>query len=56
MSFNYADQFSQFLAQKYEKELTSYDLQTSNPQVQFINAHTIRPYKSRCIQFGHSYK
>lgn len=42
MSFNYADQFSQFLAQKYEKELTSYDLQTSNPQVQFINAHTIK--------------
>lgn len=41
-SFNYADQFSQFLAQKYSKELVSYDLENSNPQVQFINAHTIK--------------
>ena len=42
MSFNYAEQFTDFLAQKYSKELTSYDLQTSNPQVQFINAKTIK--------------
>lgn len=42
MSYNYAEQFTQFLAQKYAKELTSYDLQTSNQQVQFINAKTIK--------------
>lgn len=41
-SFNYAEQFLPILAQKYEKELTSYDLENSNPQVQFLNAHTIK--------------
>lgn len=40
--YSYAEQFTDFLAQKYSKELTSYDLQTSNPQVQFINARTIK--------------
>ena len=39
---NYADKFSPFLAQKYAKELCSVDLENSNPQVQFINAHTIK--------------
>ena len=39
---NYAEQFSQYLAQKYEAESRSYGLLQSNPQVQFINARTIK--------------
>lgn len=39
---NYADQFSRFLAQKYEAESRSFGLTQSNPQVQFINAKTIK--------------
>ena len=39
---NYADQFSQYLVQKYEAESRSYGLLQSNPQVQFINAKTIK--------------
>lgn len=40
--YSYAEQFSQFLAQKYAKELCSDALSNSNPQVQFINAQTIK--------------
>lgn len=40
--YNYADSFSQQLAQKYSRELVSYELTQSNPQVQFINAQTIK--------------
>ena len=39
---NYAEQFSQFLVQKYEAESRSYGLLQSNPQVQWINAKTIK--------------
>ena len=40
--YNYAEQFEQALQQKYAKELTSYALEQSNPQVKFINAQTIK--------------
>ena len=40
--YNYADSFSQQLAQKYSRELVSYELTQSNPQVHFINAQTIK--------------
>ena len=40
--YSYAEQFEQALQQKYEKELTSYALEQSNPQVKFINAQTIK--------------
>lgn len=39
---NYAEQFSQYLVQKYEAESRSFGLTQSNPQVQFINARTIK--------------
>lgn len=41
-TINYADQFSQFLVQKYEAEMRSYGLTQSNPQVQWLNAKTIK--------------
>lgn len=41
-TINYADQFSQFLVQKYEAESKSYGLLKSNPQVQWLNAKTIK--------------
>lgn len=40
--YQYAEQFTQFLAQKYERELCSDALMRSNPQVTFINAQTIK--------------
>lgn len=40
--YNYAEQFMRELMQKYSRELTSYDLENSNPQVKFINAQTIK--------------
>ena len=42
MPYNYADQFSQVLDEKYRKELTCDALYRSNPGVQFINAKTIK--------------
>ena len=41
-TINYAEQFSQFLAQKYEAEMKSYALTQSNPQVQWLDAKTIK--------------
>lgn len=41
-TINYADSFSQFLAQKYEAESRSYGLTLSNPQVQWLDAKTIK--------------
>lgn len=41
-TINYADQFSQFLVQKYEADQRSYGLTLSNPQVQWLNAKTIK--------------
>lgn len=41
-TINYAEQFSQFLVQKYEAESRSYGLLQSNPQVQWLNAKTIK--------------
>ena len=41
-TINYADQFSQYLVQKYEAEMRSYGLTLSNPQVQWLNAKTIK--------------
>ncbi len=41
-TINYADSFSQFLVQKYEAEMRSYGLTQSNPQVQWLNAKTIK--------------
>lgn len=41
-AYNYAEQFMRELQQKYSRELTSYDLENSNPQVKFINAQTIK--------------
>lgn len=41
-SYNYAEQFSQVLDEKYRKELTCDALYRSNPGVQFINAKTIK--------------
>lgn len=40
--YEYTEQFEQQLQQKYARELTSYDLEQSNPQVKFINAQTIK--------------
>lgn len=40
--YNYAEQFSPIIEQKYAKELTSYDLFQSNPQIKFIDAQTIK--------------
>lgn len=40
--YQYAEQFTQFLAQKYEKELCSDALMLSNPQITFLNAQTIK--------------
>lgn len=40
--YQYAEQFTQFLAQKYEKELCSDALMRSNPQITFLNAQTIK--------------
>ncbi len=40
--YDYATQFTQLLQQKYSKELCSYELTQSNPQVTFINAQTIK--------------
>ena len=41
-TINYAEQFSQFLVQKYEAEQRSFGLTQSNPQVQWLNAKTIK--------------
>lgn len=41
-TINYADQFSQFLVQKYEADMRSFGLTQSNPQVQWVNAKTIK--------------
>lgn len=41
-TINYAKQFSQFLVQKYEAESRSYGLTQSNPQVQWLDAKTIK--------------
>lgn len=41
-AYDYAEKFTDFLAQKYSKELCSYELEKSNPQVQFLNAQTIK--------------
>lgn len=40
--FDYATIFTNFLQQKYAKDLCSYDLTQSNMQVNFINAQTIK--------------
>ena len=40
--YSYAEQFSDFLAQKYAKELFSDALAQSNQQVKFLNAQTIK--------------
>ena len=40
--YQYAEQFTQFLAQKYGKELCSDALMHSNPQITFLNAQTIK--------------
>ena len=40
--FNYAEQFSPELQQKYSRELTSFALTQSNPGVKFLNAQTIK--------------
>jgi hypothetical protein len=41
-TINYAESFSQELQKKYSRELCSYALTQSNPNVQFINAQTIK--------------
>ena len=41
-AYDYAEQFAPIIEQKYAKELTSYDLFQSNPQVKFIDAQTIK--------------
>jgi len=41
-TINYAESFSQFLVQKYEAESRSYGLTQSNPQVQWLDAKTIK--------------
>ena len=41
-TINYVEQFSQFLVQKYEAEQRSFGLTQSNPQVQWLNAKTIK--------------
>ncbi len=40
--YEYADQFERQLAQKYERELVSYELTQSNPGIKFMNAQTIK--------------
>ena len=40
--YNYAEQFSPELQQKYSRELTSFALTQSNPGVKFLNAQTIK--------------
>lgn len=40
--YSYAERFERELQQKYARELTSYDLEKSNPGVKFINAQTIK--------------
>lgn len=42
MPINYAEQFERELQQKYTRELTSFALEQSNPQVTFLNAQTIK--------------
>ena len=39
---NYAESFQRELLTKYERELVSFELTQSNPQVQFLNAQTIK--------------
>lgn len=39
---NYAESFQKELQTKYSRELVSYELTQSNPQVQFLNAQTIK--------------
>ncbi len=40
--YEYAQQFSQFLQQKYAKESCSDALTQSHPEIKFINAQTIK--------------
>lgn len=40
--YSYAETFERELAQKYARELTSYDLTLSNPGIKFLNAQTIK--------------
>ena len=40
--YDYAEQFTQQLAQKYVRELVSHDLTLSNPGIKFLNAQTIK--------------
>ena len=40
--YNYAEQFTNLLQQKYSKELCSYALTQSHPEIKFINAQTIK--------------
>lgn len=40
--YDYAEKFERDLQQKYARELTSYELTQSNPNVKFINAQTIK--------------
>lgn len=40
--FEYAEMFANQLQQKYARELTSYELTTSHPEISFINAQTIK--------------
>lgn len=41
-TFEYADLFARELAQKYSRELVSYDLTLSNQGIKFLNAQTIK--------------
>lgn len=41
-AYEYAEQFERQLAQKYEREMVSYELTQSNPGIKFINAQTIK--------------
>ena len=40
--YEYAEQFEKQLAQKYERELVSYELTQSNQGIKFLNAQTIK--------------
>lgn len=40
--YNYSEKFERQLAQKYARELVSYDLTQSNPHIKFLNAQTIK--------------
>lgn len=40
--YSYAETFEKDLAQKYERELVSYDLTQSNQSIKFLNAQTIK--------------